>query len=70
MPERKLGDSCKTCMYWERERDPMVGLDLGRCLRHAPRPNAADTLSVEPCEWPATYEESWCGEHEEAKDGE
>jgi hypothetical protein len=59
---------CGNCRCWRQDEDEEV-LGVGRCCRHAPRPQlmSRDTLDdPEPgyVWWPPTAETQWCREWE------
>lgn len=52
--------ACQQCIFWEYLGEGET--DLGKCRRHAPHPEAEDTVGTTAVFWPDTRASDWCGE--------
>ena len=58
---------CKDCVFWDViHAGTTMRAREGRCRRHAPTPRADEVTQDFGTIWPATFDDDWCGEGQQA----
>ncbi len=58
---------CKDCIFWDLiHAGTTTRSRKGRCRRHAPTPRADEISRDIGTVWPATFDDDWCGEGQQA----